>query len=123
MNSHTQLQQDYAQIQALIEEYFSGLHEGDSERLRRIFHADAVLKAPGLRRTLPEWLALVARREIPQQRGDAFTFRVLATDICGDQAMVKVLCPLLDSVYVDFLGLLREQGQWLIVNKMYADLT
>jgi hypothetical protein len=36
--------------------------------------------------------------------------------------MVKVKCPLFDFNYVDFLGLLKEQGQWLIVNKMYSDI-
>ncbi|WP_430462159.1 nuclear transport factor 2 family protein [Thalassolituus sp. LLYu03] len=113
---------DYAQINHLIRAYFTGLHEGDSERLRRIFHADAVLKAPGLRRTLAEWLALVNERETPQQRGDAFSYQLLAMEVLNGQAMVKVLCPLLGRTYIDFLGLLKEQGKWLIVNKMYADL-
>ena len=121
MSRQQQLQQDYLQIQSLIDGYFNGLHEGDSQRLQTLFHADAVLKAPHLRRTLTEWLALVAKRPVPQQRGDEFAYRLLAIDICGDQAMVKVLCPLLGSTYIDFLGLLREQGKWLIVNKMYAD--
>jgi hypothetical protein len=121
MSRQQQLQQDYLQIQSLIDGYFNGLHEGDSQRLQTLFHADTVLKAPHLRRTLAEWLALVAQRPVPQQRGDAFAYRLLAIDINGDQAMVKVLCPLLGSTYIDFLGLLREQGKWLIVNKMYAD--
>jgi len=113
---------DYAQIHHLIRAYFTGLHEGDSERLRRIFHPDAVLKAPALRRTLGEWLALVKERETPQQRGDAFAYQLLTMEVLGEQAMVKVLCPLLGRTYIDFLGLLKEQGKWLIVNKMYADL-
>jgi len=36
--------------------------------------------------------------------------------------MVKVECPLFDCEYIDFLGLLKENQQWLIVSKMYVDM-
>ncbi len=115
------LASDLDTITHILGEYFLGLHEGDSERLRAIFHPQAALQAPGLRRSRAEWLALVEERESPAARGDTFAYRILGIEILGDQAMAKVDCPLLGRRYVDYLGLLREDGRWRIVNKMYAD--
>ncbi len=113
---------EFESVMALVGEYFHGLHQGDSKRLRAIFHADAFLKAPGLRRSLNEWLDAVANRAVPAQQGQPFNFKLLSVEIIKDQAMVKLECPLFDHAYVDYLGLLKEDGRWLIVNKMYTDL-
>ncbi len=107
---------------ALIADYCDGLHFGDVEKLRRIFHADAFLKAPGLRRSLEEWLSAVATRPVPHKEERCFEFKLLSIEIIQDQAMVKLECPLFDHFYMDYLGLLKENGCWLIVNKMYTDL-
>ena len=114
--------ENFDQVLSIINDYFHGLHFGDTEKLRGIFHADAFLKAPNLRRSLDDWLMAVANRSVPAQSDMPFNFKVLSVEIIKDQAMVKVECPLFEHFYVDYLGLLKEQGQWLIVNKMYTDL-
>ncbi len=35
----------------------------------------------------------------------------------------RVDVPVFDNHYIDFLGLLKEDGNWLIVNKMYTTLS
>lgn len=112
---------EHTAILRIIEQYFLGLHHADTTLLANIFHEDCVLKAPGIRRTLNEWLTLVSQREVPATRGDAFSYRVISLSVEGDQAMAKVYCPLLGAQFFDYLGLLREQSEWKIVNKMYAD--
>jgi len=99
------------------------LHNGDVEQLKSIFHHDVFLKAPGSRRSMDQWLSDVTTREAPVKQGRLFDFEVLAIDIVKDQAMVKIHCPLFDFNYIDFLGLLKEQGRWLIVSKMYTDIS
>ncbi len=121
MNRQNLVLGDIDRITAIVQDYFDGLHSADLSKLERIFHPDATLKAPGLRRSLQEWLQFVGEREVPADLEAEFGYRILSLDIAGEQAMVKVLCPLLDRCYVDFLGLLKEDGHWLIVNKMYAD--
>lgn len=113
---------DFDVITSIVQKYFNGLYHGDVALLTSIFHQDAWLKAPSIRRSLSSWLVDVASRPIPAQQGLAFEFKLLSVDIVQDQAMVKIHCPLFDFNYIDFLGLLKEQGQWLIVNKMYADI-
>ena len=50
-----------------------------------------------------------------------FAPKIINIDILGEQAMVKAECPLLGNFYIDFLSLLKEKGQWKIVNKMYSN--
>ncbi len=113
---------EFKSVMKLVQDYCDGLHHGEVSKLRDIFHPDAFLKAPGLRRSLEEWLGNVATRPVPDQEKRAYNFKLLSIEIIKDQAMVKLECPLLDHMYVDFLGLLKEEGRWLIVNKMYIDL-
>jgi len=121
MNKTNAPSDDFESVTAIIQAYFNGLHNGDVPKLKSIFHQDAWLKAPGVRRSLEQWLESVANRPVPAQEGKSFNYKILSIDIVHDQAMVKVECPLFEFDYIDFLGLLKEQGQWLIVNKMYAD--
>lgn len=114
---------DFDRITAVVQKYFDGLHNGDVLKLQSIFHHDAWLKTPGIRRSREQWLADVGNRPIPAQQGRQFEFKLLSIDVVKDQAMVKIKCPLFDFNYIDFLGLLKEEGQWLIVSKMYTDIT
>ena len=113
---------DFVNISGIIQQYFDGLHTGDVAMLASIFHTDAWLKAPGKRRSLKQWLTDVDNRSTPKEQGRAYDFKVLSLDIVQDQAMVKIHGPLFDFDYIDFLGLLKENGRWLIVNKMYTDI-
>ncbi|BBB30005.1 nuclear transport factor 2 family protein [Neptunomonas japonica] len=113
---------EFESVMALVRDYFDGLHHGEVSKLRAIFHPDAYLKAPGLRRGLEQWLDAVASRPVPSEQGRPYDYKLLSIEIIKDQAMVKLECPLFDHFYVDFLGLLKENGHWLIVNKMYTDL-
>lgn len=112
---------DFSQVVSMTEAYFKALHHGDQAQLEKLFHRDVVLKAPGIRRTREEWLALVTHRPVPLREGHAYDYKIVSIDLVGDQAMVKALCPLLGHTYIDFLGFLKEDSNWYIVSKMYAD--
>ncbi len=111
---------DEVEIKAMVETYFAGLHYGDVSRLATLFEDDCVLKAPGLRRICQTWLADVSNRPIPDAIGHHWDYRIIWLELEGDQAMVKVNCPLPHGHFIDYLGFLKEEGAWKIVNKMYA---
>ena len=111
---------DYHNITELLKSYFDGLYDGDVDKLRLIFHEDAWLKGNNYRKTRNEWLDAVASRPIPRDEGMEYNFNIQAIEIIGDQAMAKVDVPLLAAHFIDFLGLLKEDGQWKIVNKMFT---
>lgn len=113
---------DLATVQAVVQGYLRGLHCADVAMLGELFDPHACLQTPGMRRSLEEWLNVVATRPVPQQQGAVYASKILAIEVIKDQAMVKVECPLFEHCYVDFLGLLKEDGRWRIVNKMYTAL-
>ncbi|MCJ8294230.1 MAG: nuclear transport factor 2 family protein [Colwellia sp.] len=118
----TETTSDFTEITAILLSYFDGLHHGDITKLKSLFHGDAWLKAPGVRCSLVQWLTDVENRPVPALLNKPFGFKILAVDVVQDQAMAKISCPLFDFNYIDFLGLLKEEGQWLIVSKMYTDI-
>lgn len=111
---------DLIEIARLINEYFEGLYNADAKQLREVFHPTANLQSQGLRLTRDEWLHCVVNRAIPSKINESYSYQIINIDILGEQAMVKVECPLLGNFYIDFLSLLKEQAQWRIVNKMYS---
>ena len=113
-------QADYEAINAVLNDYFDGLFEGDVEKLRGVFHDDAWLKGNNYRKSLDEWLEAVAARPVPKAEGMSYNFNIMSLEVIGDQAMAKVDVPLLAAHFIDFLGLLKEDGSWKIVNKMYT---
>ena len=113
-------QSDYEAITDLLNVYFEGLYDGDVGTLRGIFHDDAWLKGNSYRKSRDEWLEAVANRPIPRTEGMVYNFKILSLEIVGDQAMAKVDVPLLAAHFIDFLSLLKEDGEWKIVNKMFT---
>ncbi|WP_020406685.1 nuclear transport factor 2 family protein [Hahella ganghwensis] len=116
-------QATFHSLMTMLKDYFDGLYFADIQKLRKIFHPDAALKAPGQRRSRDEWLQQVANRPIPAELQSPYRFRVLSLEVIKDQAMAKVECPLFDYFYVDYLGFLYENDHWQIVNKMYTDIS
>jgi len=112
---------DLIEITRLLNEYFEGLYNADTKRLRKVFHPTVNLQSQGLRLTRDEWLHRVINRSIPSEINESYSYKIINIDILGEQAMAKVECPLLGDFYIDFLSLLKEKGQWKIVNKMYAN--
>lgn len=127
MNAHTQNNiknhsETYKQLEQMLKDYFDGLHTGDTEKLRALFHDDVVLKTSGKRRPRNEWLQDVATRPVPEVASLPYRFKVLNIEIEQDLAMAKVECPLFDYFYIDYLLFLKEDGQWRIVSKVYTDV-
>ena len=112
---------DYKTVLAILQDYFDAMYTGDVEALRRIFHEDAWLKGAGYRRSRDEWLEAVAKRAVPKEEGRPYAFEILSVDIVGDHAMAKLNTPLA-SHFVDYLGLLKEEGSWKIVTKTFTIL-
>ena len=113
--------QAFLQIIDIVTDYFDGLYHADVEKLRSIFHTDSHLQAANMRKDLDTWLTAVASRAVPAKENHAYKFQIISIEVIGNEAMVKVQCPLFAFNYVDYLGLLRENGRWQIVNKMFAD--
>jgi protease I len=106
-----------------IQKYFDGMHWGDTARLRQAFHPDAYLfgyyHGEFSRISLEEWMAEVEGMSKPVEDGEAFDMRIVATDVTGRTATVKVALLYAAMRFTDYLTLMQFDGTWKIVNKSY----
>ena len=115
---------DREQLLDLLQHYFNSLYRGDVERLRQIFHPRARLfgevKGKLLQRDVEPYLQAVATRASPQQNGEVQRMQVLALRVDGAIALATTSCDMLGFNYLDQLSLLKQDGRWFIVSKLYT---
>ncbi len=117
---------DRAAIEDAIKTYFDGLYEGDPDKLAYVFHPTSALTsiAPqdGTLQVMPrdKWLDWVRTRPSPQKSGLARDDAILSIDQPGPtMAFVKVKCQIPPRFFVDQLSLLKVDGRWQIVQKVF----
>lgn len=115
---------DIAAIEAVIQTYFDGLHEGDVAKLGAAFHPVSHLysERDGEVVDLPreQWLEMVRKRPSPAATGLARDDRILMLDISGPEtAFVKVACQIPPRYFTDYLVLNRTKAGWKIVSKVF----
>jgi len=114
-----------AAIEQTIQTYFDGLYDGDADQLAGIFHEAAALtfEQDGRITVLPlaQWLKAVRERPAPRAKGLARDDAVLWLDQSGPTtAFVKVKCQMPPRYFTDYLSLLKADGRWLVVQKVFA---
>lgn len=67
--------------------------------------------------TQSQWYAMFTASAGQEEKGD---LRITSVDITDNAASVKVSEDYPNSVYIDYLSLLKFNGEWKIVNKIYT---
>lgn len=111
-----------AAIRRVVESYLHGLKFNDIESLKKAFWPDAKLifvKRDGQlgQLTQAQWYEGFTASAGKEEPGD---LRIASVDITLNAASVKVEEDYPDSKYFDYLSLLKFNGEWRIVNKIYA---
>jgi hypothetical protein len=111
-----------AAVRAVVGSYLHGLKFNDVPSLRSAFWPDAKLLFVDKNGSLgqlsqEEWYKMFAGSAGKEEQGDLGIARV---DITDNAASVKVIETYPKSIYVDYLNLLRLNGRWIIVNKIYT---
>lgn len=114
----------FPQITRLLTDYFDGLYDCDVEKLTSVFHPQAVYatadETPLLFRTMEEYLPIVAARRSPASRQEPRRDHIDEIQLAGDNtALARVRCSIGDRDFVDFLSLVRIDGQWRIIAKVF----
>jgi hypothetical protein len=114
---------EIAAIEALVEDYFLGMYEGDVERLRRIFHPQCWLfgESRGGCHEFPlsGFLEQFASQPAPKAEGAAFDMRLVSIDRTGSVAVVKDEVLYQGRRYTDYLSLQKTAVGWRIVAKTF----
>jgi len=114
----------FQEIEALAQGYFDALYDGDTDRFAAIFHPEARLFSVGggmeTVLDLPQYLAIVAGRENPRDRGDPRRDEILSIDLpTPTTALLRTRELFLPKRFTDDLALVRGAGGWRIVSKIW----
>ena len=111
-----------AAVRSVVQSYLHGLKFNDVPSLRAAFWPNALLlfvKKDGSlgQLTQEDWYRSFLPNAGKEEQG---SLRITNVDITEDAASVKVLETYPKSIYVDYLNLLKFNGKWMIVNKIYT---
>ncbi|MES2936872.1 MAG: nuclear transport factor 2 family protein [Pseudomonadota bacterium] len=115
---------EHAAIAAVLQDYFDGLHHSDTERLRRVFHPEAhyfcATDGSLLHLDMGQYFPLVDRRPAPASAGAPRTDRILSIAFAGPvTALATVQCAIPPKYFTDYLSLVKLDGRWQIVAKVF----
>ena len=112
------------EIQAVIQNYFEGIYNGDEVQLKEVFHPGTLLfgdiKGVPYFKAITEYIDGVKSRKSPKDLGEDFKMEILSIEILGNNAIVKAQLPMLGYNYFDFLSLAKINEDWQIVNKLFT---
>jgi len=120
----TTLAYDRSSVEAVVQLYFDGLHEGDVAKLGAAFHPTADLRwqENGELQIIgyQDWLDRVAKRPSAKSQGHVRHDFIVTVDRSDEStAFVKVHCALPPRFFTDYLVLLKLTDGWRIVSKAY----
>ncbi|HDR9512258.1 hypothetical protein C5615_38645 [Burkholderia cepacia] len=112
------------EILSFLKKYFDVLQNQDLALFDRVFHRDCVLYSQQdgvtIVRPLPEYRKMVEGRKSPQEGGFARHDEIVMIDmLSSDMALAKVRLRLFDNIMVDYLNLMKIDGRWQIVAKLF----
>lgn len=113
-----------ADVEELIRRYFDALYDSDSASLGSVMHERAIYatadEQPVLIRDMGEYLPIVAARESPRSRGEPRRDVIETIDFVGaNTAFARVRCSIGNRDFVDLLSIIRTEGRWSIIAKVF----
>lgn len=108
-------------IRAVVQLYFDGIIKYDEEALRKAFHPKANVigttkEGAADWEPFQEWV-VYTRGDAPDPTSRNNT--IVSIDIAGRAAVVKTDLDWPSVHYIDYLSLLKIDGEWKIVNKIW----
>lgn len=115
----------FSEIRPVLQNYFEALYTCDTELLAQVFHPRAIYatadETPPLIRSMEEYLSVVAARVPPVSRNEVRRDLIDSIEFAGENtAMARVRCSFNGYDFTDLLTLIRQDGQWRIMSKIFA---
>lgn len=115
---------EFSAITSMLQTYFDGLYYSDTRRLRSVFHPQAIYACATegslLKLSMDEYFPIVDKRVAPSSRNDPRADRILEIQLAGPvTAFARVECAIAPKSFVDFLTLIKLEGRWQIISKVF----
>ena len=113
---------DEAAVREAVGHYLQGHATGDGAHFRMVFHPEAKLfwvQGDELRqRTSADYIAGAPGKPAPDEAQRKR--RIERVDVSGNAAVAKVILDYPSDALTDYLSLLKVNGEWKIVNKIFV---
>jgi hypothetical protein len=111
-------------IDGVLQEYFDGLYDGDTDLLSWVFHPQAIYASATegklVHRTMDEYFRIVDGRPSPASRHETRRDRVVSIEQIGPvTAIARVECSIGSKRFDDVLTLVRIDDRWQIIAKVF----
>jgi Putative lumazine-binding len=115
---------DFAGVAAVLGLYFDGLYHSDTKRLAQVFHPKAqyvsVTDGTLLYRDMAEYFPVVDARPSPASRNEKRRDEIVSVEFAGPvTARAVVRCAIGSRKFTDFLTLIRLDGRWQVMSKVF----
>ncbi len=115
---------DEAAIRQTVQYYFDGGKNRDSLTLRKAFHPEArmLFAREGKLVVVPigEYITRVGSEPFGHGEVDSTERKVVSVDVVGDAAIAQLELRRPNARLTDYMSLLKVEGRWLIVNKIFT---
>lgn len=117
---------DIKAIHEAVEDYYGGWYSADPQRMKRCLHEELAKRAIELDENGKEYLRHLTKEIMVDATKDGggsdaptekHTWTITLLDCYEEIATVKVAA----GEYMEYIHLARQDGQWLIVNVLYAN--
>lgn len=111
----------------LLDKYFEVMHEQDLSLFDEVFHSDCCLYSAQSGELVLRPFALyreqVAGRKSPRELGNPRKDEILSVDMLSPtMANAKVQLQMFEGIMQDYLNLVKIDGKWWIVAKLYEQV-
>jgi hypothetical protein len=116
---------DNKEIQKVIERFFQGVRDLDAKLISSVFHPQSnsfSLTSRGICIEPAEtWSNIIQNAKTDENHlfRERFSSNILKIDIAGTAASVKVEWIFESVKIIDFYNLIKTEGKWYIVNRVY----
>ena len=109
-------------IDQVIQDYFQGYQQADTVLIKKSFHHQTrLLSVDNGKMDVTEMQDWLTSLEDRRERGDIRKgkLEIVSVDITQETASVKLNITFEKFSFTDYLSLLRVEGKWIIVGKIY----
>lgn len=114
-------------IRRAVQYYFDGSRNADSAAMRKAFQTDVahmffIRDGKLVDVPIPEFVRRSGERRTSTFVPDTFTRRVVMVDVAGTSAIAKLETVMPNQLVVDYMALLKIDGEWRVVTKIFDRL-
>ena len=114
----------YPDLIEVLQLYFDGLYLSDSTILAKVFHPEAhyfcATDGNLLHLAMPQYFAVVDKRPSPASRNEPRHDRIISLEMAGPvTALARVECAIGEKFFTDLLSLVKLDGRWQIISKVF----